>query len=66
MSGMKRLLFPDGCKFEGMGIQPDIEIRMIPEDYANPINKVLNMALIRTFYKDSHQNSYYVNILGDS
>ncbi len=42
--GAKRELFPDGSRFEGVGIQPDIEICLTADDLARGTDTVLEAA----------------------
>jgi len=43
--GAKRACLPDGSKFEGIGIEPDIEIRLTREDLYKNSDRVLEKAV---------------------
>ncbi|MCK4430123.1 MAG: peptidase S41, partial [Candidatus Aminicenantes bacterium] len=43
--GTKRVYMPDGSKFEGIGIIPDIEVRLTREDIYESRDRVLEKAV---------------------
>jgi len=43
--GTKRVYMPDGSRFEGVGIQPDIEVRLAREDIYESRDRVLEKAV---------------------
>jgi len=43
--GTKRVYMPDGSRFEGVGIQPDIEVRLTREDIYKSRDRVLEKAV---------------------
>ncbi len=43
--GTKRAYMPDGSKFEGVGVEPDIEVKLIREDLYKDKDRVLEKAV---------------------